>query len=310
MAHHHHHHHDHSHTVTSLASVSKAFYIGIGLNAIFTLIEFIVGYASNSLALLADASHNLSDIGSLVISLIGLKLAEKATTSLYTYGYKKASILASLTNAILLIYIVINISIEAIERLNSTPEVIGNAIIITALIGIIINAASAFLFFEKQKDDINIKGAFLHLMVDAVVSLGVVISGVIIKYTGWYVIDPIVSFIIAAVILISTWHLLTESIKLTLDGVPKDINLKKIEKTLLDNPIIASIHHLHVWAISSSQNALTVHITLKEGVDVQEFFDIKDNIKHSLMHENIHHTTIELDSINSQCNDDCQQITE
>ncbi len=297
----HHHHHDHSHTA-SLDSLNKAFYIGIGLNTLFTIVEFIVGYTSNSLALLSDASHNLSDVGSLIISLIGLKLAEKSATTLYTYGYKKASILASLTNAILLIYIVVNISIEAVERLNSAPEVMSTAIIITALIGVFINAVSAFLFFEGQKEDINIKGAFLHLLLDAIISVGVVISGIIIYYTNWYVVDSIVSFIIAIIILVSTWRLLTESIKLTLDGVPKHIDLKNIKTILLKNPLVKDIHHLHVWAISSSQNALTVHIMLKDPADVQAFLAIKNQIKHELQHENIHHATIELD------NDDCPDI--
>ncbi len=298
----HYHHHDHSHTATNLDSLNKAFYIGIGLNTLFTIVEFIVGYASNSLALMSDASHNLSDVGSLIISLIGLKLAEKSATTLYTYGYKKASILASLTNAILLIYIVVNISIEAVERLNSAPEVMSNAIIITALIGVVINAVSAFLFFEGQKEDINIKGAFLHLLLDAVISVGVVISGIVIYYTNWYIVDSIVSFIIAIVILVSTWHLLTESIKLTLDGVPKNIDLNNIKEILLKNPLVKDIHHLHVWAISSSQNALTVHILLKNPADTQAFLSIKNKIKHELQHENIHHATIELD------NDDCPDI--
>ncbi len=298
----HHHHHDHSHTATSLDSLNKAFYIGIGLNALFTIVEFIIGYTSNSLALLSDASHNLSDVASLAISLIGLKLAKKSETILYTYGYKKASILASLTNAILLIYIVINIGIEAVERLTETPETMGSAIIITALIGVLINALSASLFFKGQKEDINIKGAFLHLLVDALISVGVVISGIVIYYTHWHIVDPIVSFIIAIIILISTWRLLTESIRLTLDGVPKNIDLKNIKTTLLKNPLVKDIHHLHVWAISSSQNALTVHIILKDPADVQAFLAIKNQIKHELQYENIHHATIELD------NDDCPDI--
>ncbi len=302
MSHHHHHQEHHHHTAKDLSSLNKAFYIGIGLNTLFTLVEFIVGYLSNSLALLSDASHNLSDVGSLIISLIGLKLAEKASTALYTYGYKKASILASLTNAVLLIYIVINICIEAVERLNSAPEVMGKAIIITALIGVLINSLSAFLFFEGQKDDINIKGAFLHLLLDAVVSVGVVISGVIIYYTNWNIIDPIVSFIIAAIILVSTWHLLTESIKLTLDGVPQDVDINGIRKVLLKNDLIKNIHHLHVWAMSSSQNALTVHVVLKSPDDIQTFLAIKNGIKHELLHENIHHATIELD------NEDCPDL--
>jgi len=296
-------HEGHNHSAPSLDSINKAFYIGIVLNTIFTAIEFIIGYSTNSLALIADASHNLSDVASLIISLIGMRLAQKTATTLYTYGYKKASILASLINATLLIYIVINISIEGIERLNTTPEVGGFALIITALIGVFINTISAFLFFKGQRDDINIKGAFLHLLIDAVVSLGVVISGIIIYYTNWNIIDPIISFVIAIVILFSTWNLLKESFKLILDGVPQNINLKNIQDVILKNKNIKEIHHLHVWALSSSQNALTVHVVLKQDSDMQHFLNAKDIIKHDLAHENIYHSTIKLDNPYQKCNE-------
>jgi len=294
-------HKGHNHTLPSIDKINRAFYIGIGLNVLYTAIEFFVGYSTNSLALIADASHNLSDVASLIISLIGMRLAQKAATFLYTYGYKKASILASLINSILLIIIVVKIFIEGIERLSSSPQVAGNIIIITALIGVLINTVSAFLFYKGQKQDINIKGAFLHLIVDAVVSLGVVISGIIIYYTNWNIIDPIISLIIGIVIIFSTWSLLKESIKLTLDGVPKDINLRKIENILLRNRFIEEIHHLHVWALSSSENALTVHVILKKNVDIQEFLIAKNEIKQDLAHENIQHSTIELDDMNQEC---------
>ncbi len=288
--------HSHNHTVESLDSVNKAFYIGIGLNLAFTIIEFIVGYLSNSLALLADASHNLSDVASLVISLIGLKLAQKASNALYTYGYKKASILASLINAVILVVIAINISVEAIQRMTSAPQVIGKAIIITAIIGVFINTLSAFLFFKGQKTDINVKGAFLHLMVDAAVSVGVVISGIVIYFTDWHIIDPIISIIIAIIVLLSTWGLLKESVKLTLDGVPQNVDTTKVKEILLANQKIDEFHDLHIWALSSSQNALTVHISLKNDVDVNEFMEIKYHIKKDLEKANIHHATIELGS--------------
>ena len=203
--HDHHHDHHHHHTVTDLSALNRAFYIGIGLNLLYTLIEFVVGFKVNSLALISDASHNLSDVASLVISLIGMKLAHHAATQLYTYGYKKASILASLINAVLLMYIVIKIFIEAFERLSNPPEMAGAAIVITAFIGVIINGLSAFLFYKGQKNDINIKGAFLPLLLDALVSVGVIISGAIMYFTGWYIADPISSFMVGIVILFSTW---------------------------------------------------------------------------------------------------------
>jgi len=294
-------HDGHNHIESSLNNINRAFYIGIGLNALYTAIEFIVGYATNSLALIADASHNLSDVAGLIISLIGMRLAQKAATYLYTYGYRKASVLASLINSILLIIIVIKIFVEGIERLSSPPNMAGSIIIITALIGVFINTISAFLFYKGQKQDINIKGAFLHLIVDAMVSVGVVISGIIIYYTNWNIVDPIISFIIGIVILFSTWNLLKESLKLTLDGVPRNIDLKKIEKLLMKNQFIKEIHHLHIWALSSSQNALTVHVILKKNVSIQEFLLVKNDIKHYLIHENIQHSTIELDDADLEC---------
>jgi len=291
----------HNHSAPSLKSINNAFYIGIGLNSIFTLIEFVIGYSTNSLALIADASHNLSDVASLIISLIGLKLAQKATSTLYTYGYKKASILASLFNAILLILIVINIINEGVERLDSLPEVAGLTMMITALIGVFINTVSAFLFFKGQKDDINIKGAFIHLLVDAIVSLGVVISGIVIYYTEWNIVDPIISFVIAIVILISTWSLFKESIRLVLDAVPKNIDNNKITELLDNNQYVQSIHHLHIWALSSNENAMTVHIILKEGLDLNNLLTFRKSIKEELIHMNIQHVTIELETSTDRC---------
>lgn len=284
---------NHSHQAPDPKNMNKAFYIGIGLNSAFTLIEFIVGYSTNSLALIADASHNLSDVASLIISLIGMKLAQKASTTLYTYGYKKASIMASLINAILLVTIVIGIVYEALGRFDTIPEVAGKVIIITALIGVFINTVSAFAFYKGQKDDINIKGAFLHLMVDALVSLGVVISGIIIYYTSWNIVDPLVSLIISVVILLSTWGLLKESIKLAIDGVPQNVDLSKITAILESYNFIQNFHHLHIWALSTTENALTVHIVPKTDITFEETITMKENIKEDLAHQNIQHATIE-----------------
>lgn len=296
-------HEGHNHSAPNLHSINGAFYIGIGLNSIFTLIEFIIGYQTNSLALVSDASHNLSDVASLIISLIGMKFAQKVATKSYTYGYKKASILASLINAVLLVCIVINIIREGIERLDSVPVIAGKAIMITAFIGVLINTVSAFLFFKGQKHDINVKGAFLHLLVDAFVSLGVVISGIIIHYTNWNIVDPLISFVIAFVIFVSTWGLLKESVKLTLDGTPKEINLDEIKETLLKNDGVKGIHHLHVWALSSSQNALTVHLIFENNVEFSKAIELKQKIKHDLEHNNIHHSTLEYDFENLECLD-------
>ena len=290
----HHHQKSHFHETPDTNVFNKAFFVGIGLNLLFTIVEFSIGYSSKSLALIADASHNLSDVASLIISLIGLRLSQKAATKFFTYGYKKASILASLINAVLLLFIVIAIIVEAINRLRYTPQIIGNEIIFTALIGIIINTVSAYFFFKGRKNDINIKGAFIHLIADAIVSLGVVISGIIISYTNWYGLDPIISFVIALAIFFSSWKLLKDSLTLILDGVPEYINLAEIETEFLNNPEVSEIHDLHVWAISSRQNALTVHLVLQYGISPDDFAQIKNKIEHGLMQKNIHLTTIEI----------------
>ncbi len=302
---HHHNHHGHSHQAPYLKSITFAFYVGIGLNLAFTIIEFIIGYTKDSLALVADASHNLSDVASLVISLVGLKLAKKATTKLYTYGYKKSSVLASLINAILLVFITINILKQGIEHLYKTPEVAGKWIIITALIGVAINTLSAFLFYKGQKDDINIKGAFLHLMVDAIISVGVVVSGIVIHYTNWYIIDTIISFVIAIIILLSTWGLLKESIKLILDGVPQNVDYDKIVSIIKDNDEVENLHHLHIWALSTNENALTVHIVLKKELPFENLMSLKSEIRHQLLHENIKHATLEIENPKENCEDCC-----
>ena len=307
MEHHHDHSHHHHHHVPDLKRINQAFYVGIGANALYTLIEFVVGIRINSLALISDASHNLSDVATLIISLLGMKLAQKGATSLYTYGYKKASILASFVNAVILCLIVIKIGIESIERFSNPPQMLGSMIMITALIGVFINGVSAFLFYKGQKDDINIKGAFLHLLVDALVSFGVIVSGIIISFTGWNIIDPIISFVIAFVILFSTWSLLKESVKLILDGVPQQISNENIQQILENHPNIASVHHIHIWALSSSENALTAHLVLKEGVSLETFMEVKKELKHELFHQGIQHATLEIDCLSVTCDDtSCQ----
>ncbi len=299
--------HSHEHAPKSLENISSAFYIGIVLNIIFTAIEYFYGYSTNSLALLSDATHNLSDVGSLMLALIGMKLAKKTATLSYTYGFKKASLLASLINSVLLVVVAGGIIYEAIERFTNPSPLAGTTIIIVSAIGVLINTISAFLFFKGQKDDINVKGAFLHLLVDALVSVGVVIAGTIIYFTGWTVIDPIISLVIALVVLISTWNLFNESIRLVLDGVPSSIKIEEITKSLLEIEEIETAHHMHVWALSSTENALTVHIVLKkyvfnnenEETALQRWERLKLVIRHKLLHHSIHHATLELDADDS-----------
>ena len=299
------HSHDHNHTVTNL---NKAFIIGIILNIAFIIVELLAGYYYSSLALYSDAGHNLTDVSGLVISLIAFKLMNVKASNRFTYGYKKASILASLLNAIILLVTVGAIIYGGIHRLKHPQPIQGTAVSIVAFIGIFINGISAWLFFKDKEKDINVKGAYLHLMADAMVSLGVVIAGIMIFYTQWFWIDTAVSFIIAIVVLISTWRLLTDGITLTLDGVPKEINIGEVEETILKFKEIKSVHHIHIWALSSNQNALTAHLMV-EDTSLANFEKLKHKIKHELEHLNINHATLEVETITCEdevCRDDAQ----
>ncbi|WP_338790806.1 cation diffusion facilitator family transporter [Bernardetia sp. MNP-M8] len=312
MSHSHDHNHTghrHEHAPQSLENINSAFYIGIALNIVFTAIEFIYGYSTDSLALLSDATHNLSDVGSLILALVGMKLAKKTATLSYTYGFKKASLLASLINSVLLVAVAGGIIYEAIHRFTNPSPLTGNTIIVVSAIGVVINTVSAFLFFKGQKDDINVKGAFLHLLVDALVSVGVVIAGTIIYFTDWTIIDPIISCVIAIVVLVSTWNLFNESVRLVLDGVPSSIKIEDIKESLLEIEEIDKVHHMHVWALSSTENAMTVHVVLKKyaldaansnaETPLQRWERLKLIIRHKLLHHSVHHATLELDADDS-----------
>ena len=290
MEEHNHQHHNHNHEINS---VNRAFVIGIVLNSIFVVVEIIAGFASKSMSLLTDAGHNLSDVASLALSLLAFKMVDVVSTSTYTYGYKKSTILVALLNALILLLAVVFIAYEAISRFFSPVEMQGKTMILIAGIGIVINAFTAYLFMKDKEDDINVKGAYLHLAADALVSFGVVVGGIIILYTNWFWIDSLLSLIIAGVILYSTWSLLVESLRLALDGVPKNINLDNLRSEVLKVKGVIDFHHIHVWAIGSKNNALTAHMVLNEKN--QEKIDvIKNEVKHVLEHLAIHHSTIEV----------------
>lgn len=301
MIHNHHHDHDHLHP-TELTHVSRLFLIGIALNSIFVLVEFVAGLISNSMALISDAGHNLSDVASLALALGAFKLIGIRATKKYTYGYRKASILISLLNAIILLIAVGSIGYESIYRFFSPQPVQSNTIIWVAAIGIVINALSALLFRRNKEDDLNIKGAYLHLMVDALVSVGVVVSGVIISFTQWYWVDPFISLIIMIVIVAGMWNLLRDSLSLSLDAVPKNIDLETIRNTALKLAGIKDIHHIHVWAISTAENALTAHLVLNDSISHEEISKLKNKFKHELEHLGIQHATLETEI--AECQDD------
>lgn len=298
---HNHKHHAHQHT-HNIESINSALVIGIILNTLFVVVEAIAGFYYDSLALLSDAGHNLSDVISLILALFAFRLVQMKPTSKYTYGYKKSSILVSLLNAIILLVAVGMILSESIVKIRHPEPIDGNAIAWVAGVGIIINAFTAFLLFRQKGNDLNIKGAYLHMAADTLVSVGVLISGVVIEYTHWYFVDPIIGIVVAVVILYSTWGLLHDSLRLSLDGVPVDINLDEIKGLLLRNEEVEDVHHLHIWGISTTQNALTAHIVVRSTENMEE---LKHKLKEELYEHNIQHATLELELDCERCDHKC-----
>lgn len=291
--------HKHEHHNTQFHNVSRAFALGIILNSAFVLIEFAAGFYTNSLALLSDAGHNLSDVAGLSFALIAFKISKAKATKKFTYGYHKSTILVSLVNAVILLVAIGSIGLEAIQRFIHPIETPGRAIIIVASVGIVINTLSALLFFRDRTKDLNIRGAYLHLAMDALVSVGVVVAGFFIYYTHIKWIDPAISLVIMLVLVISTWEILAESLRLSLDAVPESIDLEKIKSIVLKVPRVKNIHHIHIWAMSTSKNAMTAHLIVEDGMNEKEIAELKHTLKHELEHNNIHHATLETESQSS-----------
>lgn len=293
------HNHSHNHVVNN---INRAFIIGISINFLYVIIEFSAGLYLNSLSLISDAGHNLSDVAALVLSLLTFRLAKVKANQRFTYGYRKSTILVSLVNSVVLFIVIGGIITESIQRMNNPVEIPGVPISIIAGIGILINGISAFLFFKNKESDLNIKGAYLHLMADAAVSLGVVVSGVLISIFHIYWMDLVTSLIIVVVIFYSTWNLFKDSLFLTLDGVPKGINPEDVIAEIKEVEGVIDVHHIHVWAMSTSENAMTAHVVVNQN-DLSVLEQIKVKIKHELEHENIHHATLEFESENETCKD-------
>lgn len=298
--------HDHHHHSVELTNVSKAFIIGIVLNLAFVVIQLGVGIHIHSLSLISDAGHNFADVASLVLSLIAFKLHKVKATQKYTYGYRKTSIIVALINSIVLLISIGIISYEAVLHVMHPIALPGKTIAWVALAGVFVNGVSAFFFLRDKEKDLNIKSAFLHLAADALISLGLVMGGVLIYFTHFYWIDAVLSLVIAIVILIGTWNLLADSMKLSLDGVPNNVEVDSIKNAALKIPGIINIHHLHVWAISTTENALTAHILLSNDVSIESEQKIKHELKHVLLHQHIHHITIETEREAFGCDEvDC-----
>jgi cobalt-zinc-cadmium efflux system protein len=261
-----HDHHSHSgeghggHAHHLPATFGKAFAIGITLNIIYVVAQALFGLAAHSLALIADAGHNLGDVMGLGMAWGASVLARRQPDLRYTYGLRRSTILASLANAILLLVAVGGITWEAVRRFGEHQQVAGLTVICVAAVGILVNGITAMLFASGRKGDLNIKGAFMHMAADAAVSAGVVIAGFVILLSGWWWLDPVVSLLINAVIVWGTWGLLRDSLDMTMDAVPPTVDVPDVQNYFRDLPGISDVHHLHIWPLSTTETALTVHL--------------------------------------------------
>jgi len=296
--HHHAHGHGHSHAGHHHHGVppdgkSRAFAIAVALNIGIVVLQVVYGFIAHSTALLADAGHNLSDVLGLVLAWGAIFLARRKTSARFTYGLRGSSILASLANAALLCVASGAIAWEAILRLTDPPVVGGVEVFAVAAAGLVINGFSAWLFMSGSKDDLNVRGAFLHMLGDAGVSAGVAVSGLIILFTGWYWVDPVMSMVVVAVVLYGTWGLLTESVKLALGAVPGQVDTQKIARYLARLPGVTNLHDLHVWALSTTENSMTVHLVMPGGHPGDTFID--QVVAKLASDYSVHHTTIQID---------------
>jgi cobalt-zinc-cadmium efflux system protein len=281
------------------ASFTTAFAVGVALNFAFVIVEVVFGFLAHSLALVADAGHNMSDVLGLLLAWCAAALSRRAPTERRTYGWKSSSILAALFNGILLLVSVGAIAWEAIRRLHNPPDVAGKTIIWVSAIGIVINSATALMFFSGRKRDLNIRGAFFHMAADAAVSLGVVLAGWAILVTGMRWIDPVVSLVIAAVIVWGTWSLLRDSINLALHGVPEGIEVPAVRAYLASLPHVTGVHDLHVWPMSTTETALTAHLV--RDVDDCDCSLLDKAAKDLRVRFQIHHATLQFETIEHEC---------
>ena len=292
MAHNHSHaHHGHDHVPSNY---NQAFALGIALNVGFVIVEAVYGVLAHSVALLADALHNLSDVLSLLLAWGASILTRKQPSRRYTYGLRRSSILVALLNAILLLLAMGGITWETLQRLSHPEPVAGGTVIGVAAVGIVINTITALMFLSGRKQDLNIQSAFLHMAADAMVSLGVVLAGIAIVATRWLWFDPVVSLIIVAVVVVSTWQLLKDSVNLALDAVPEGIEPLAVQTYLAQRPGVAYVHDLHIWAMSTTQTALTAHLVMPRGHPGDDFLVQTCRELHD--HFGIEHATLQVET--------------
>ncbi len=278
--------------------------MGIFLNIIFVAVEVIYGFISNSSALLADAGHNASDVLGLIFAWTAAWLATIRPRGKYTYGLRKTTILVAILNAFLLFAALAAIGWDSYSKLKDPRPVAGDQIMIVAGIGVVVNTLTALLFLKGQKHDLNLRGAFLHMAADAGVSLGVVVAGLLINLTGSYRIDPVMSFIIIAVILYSTWGLFSDSVNLALDAVPKNIDIEAVRQFIESQAGVENLHDLHIWAMSTTQSALTAHLVMPAGNDDAFISKMQTELRKRF---NIGHTTFQIEKRNleKECRNNC-----
>ena len=296
-AHTHHHHH-------APPNHDRAFAVGVTLNVLYIIVEATFGFISNSLALLADAGHNLMDVLGLLLAWGAATLARRKPSPRRTYGFSRATIIAALFSGLLLLFAVGGIAWEAVSRLINPAPASGMTIVIVAAIGVAINTVTAMFFFKGKDTDLNLRGAYLHMAADAAVSLGVVVSGLLIWKFGVHWVDPFSSLLIAAVILVSTWGLLRDSLNLAVDAVPAEIDTLEVRDFLLNSEGVVAVHDLHIWALSTTDTALTAHLVMDPRPVDDEFLT---RITSTLEQEfNIHHPTIQIEGVGGE--DFCPQL--
>ncbi|MBX7062914.1 MAG: cation diffusion facilitator family transporter [Pyrinomonadaceae bacterium] len=293
--------HGHTHEISASGRNKKPLMIVLGLTTAYMLAEVIGGLMTNSLALLADAGHMLTDVGGLALALLAIKFAERPATPERTYGYYRVEILAALTNAVVLIGISLYILYEAYERFRNPPEVQSTTMLLIAVIGLVINIAGVFILRSGSKESLNMKGAYFEVLSDMLTSVGVIIAGVIMLTTGWYYADPLISAGIGLFIFPRTWALLKDAVGVLLEGTPSDVNIAALRETLTKIEGVAEIHDLHVWSLTSGVNALSVHAVLAEGADHD---DVLTRV-HDLCKKDFHieHVTAQTERANFSCHE-------
>lgn len=286
------HHPPHAHGHGAV-SYNRAFLIGIALNIGFVVVEATFGWKTNSLALLADAGHNLSDVLGLVLAWGGMWMARLQPNDQHTYGWQRASILAALVNALILLVAMGSMAWEAISRLSAPLPIEGQTVMLVAAVGVLVNGVTAWLFMSGGRSDLNIRGAYLHMAADTLVSLGVVAGGAIYLWSGWLWLDPVLSLMIAVLIVFGTWSLFSQSLHLAFDGVPAGVDLAQVRDCLAEFEGVREVHDLHVWAMSSSESAMTVHLVMPDGHPGDEFLIKLSGVLHDRF--DIEHATIQIE---------------